>query len=167
MGSPLIERLERARLAPSLLLKASLRVPFALLALLAMLATLLPQTLWACPMNGRLAPASRVCLDAMPVVNGEMPCAGSESKCCKPLTLPASQGDDSQSAPAFTASNHAAASFTLALPIFEVAPFVAVSTQAPQAPAVRVYLARFTNSPPPFWTQFRPLSLAGRAPPLL
>ena len=79
-------------------MKASLRIPFALLALLAMFATLLPQTLWACPMNGRVDRASRVCLGMMPVVKGEMPCAGSGSKCCKPVTLPASK----RSAPPLT-----------------------------------------------------------------
>ena len=149
-------------------MKASLRIPFALLALLAMFATLLPQTLWACPMNGRVDRASRVCLGMMPVVKGEMPCAGSGSKCCKPVTLPASQTDDSQSNPAFTTTiSQAPTLLALALPTFEVAPFVAPTTQTFLSPAERVYLARFTNSPPPSWTQYRPISLAGRAPPVL
>lgn len=143
------------------------RLPLTLLALLAMFATMLPQTLWACPMTGRVASAARVCEGVMPIVKGEMPCAGSGSKCCKPLTVPASQGDDSQSSPAFTAQNQAPIALAVALPTFEVAPFVAPTPQTFQSPAVRVYLARFTNSPPLFWTQHRPLSLAGRAPPLL
>ncbi|MBW3635269.1 MAG: hypothetical protein KY445_02230 [Armatimonadetes bacterium] len=143
------------------------RLPLTLLALLAMFATMLPQTLWACPMTERVASAARVCEGAMPMATGEMPCAGSGSQCCKPLTVPASQGDDSQSNPAFTAQNQAPMTFAVAPPTSEVAPFVAPTAQTLQSPAVRVYLARFTNSPPPFWTQHRPLSLAGRAPPLL
>ena len=143
------------------------RLPLTLLALLAMFAPMLPQTLWACPMAGRVASAARVCEGVMPMVNGEMPCAGSGRKCCKPLTVPASQGDDSQSNPAFTAQNQAPMSFAVAAPVFEVAPFVVPTFQTPQSPAVRVYLARFTNSPPLFWTQHRPTSLAGRAPPVL
>lgn len=143
------------------------RLPLTLLALLAMFAIMLPQTLWACPMNGRVASAARVCEGIMPMVAGEMPCAESGNQCCKPLTVPASQGDDSHSNPAFTAQNQAPTVFAVALPAFEVAPFVVPTSQTLQSPAERLYLTRFTNSPPPFWTQYRPLNLAGRAPPVL
>ena len=143
------------------------RLPLTLLALLAMFATMLPQTLWACPMTGRVAPVARVCEGVMPIVKGEMPCAGSGSQCCKPLTVPASQNDDSQSNPAFTTQNPAPMTFAGALPTFDAAPFLAPTLQTLQSPAERVYLARLTNSPPPFWTQHQPHSLAGRAPPLL
>ena len=135
--------------------------------MLALLATILPQTLWACPMNGRVASAARVCEGVMPLVKGEMPCAGSGSQCCQPLTVPASQDDDSHSNPAFTAQNHAAIALDFAPSAFEIAPFALPANQTPQAPAVRVYLARLTNSPPPLWTQFRSPSLSGRAPPVL
>lgn len=121
-------------------------------------------------MTGRVDVASRVCLGAMSMAksNGEMPCAESGSKCCKPLSVPSSQTDDDGGKPHVFAATHASpVVLHFALPTLEVQPFVAPLVETFQAPAVRVYLARFTNSPPPFWTQYRPISLAGRAPPVL
>lgn len=143
------------------------RLPFTVLALWAMLLTLVPQTVWACPMTGRVDVASRVCLDAMPVADGEMPCAQSGSKCCKPLSLPPSPTDDGSSPHVFAASHHAPSVFHFALPTLEGSPFIAPSVVTFQAPAIQIYLAHGNNSPPSFWTQHRPISLAGRAPPVL
>ena len=147
-------------------MKAWLRIPFSILALLAMFATMMPGTVWACPISGRVDTASRVC--AMSVASGQMPCAHMGGKCCKPLSVPASQTDDDSNRPhVFAAADHVSFSFAFALPVIDAAPFVVPSVEAFEAPAVRSYLARFANSPPPLWTQFRSPSLAGRAPPVL
>ena len=144
------------------------RLPFTLLALWAILLTLVPQTVWSCPMTGRVDVASRVCVGMKSMANEEMPCAGSGNKCCKPLSVPASQTDDDGSKSlVFAVTNHAPAVLHFALPTLEAPLFVAPSVETSQAPAVRVYLARFANFPPSFWTQHRPISLAGRAPPVL
>ena len=133
-----------------------------------MLATMMPGMLWACPTTGRVDTASRVCVGAMPMVNGEMPCAKFGSKCCKPVSVPFSQTDDDSSRPhVFAAANHVSFSFAFIAPVVDATPFVIPSVEAFEAPAVRSYLARFANSPPPLWTQFRSPSLAGRAPPVL
>ncbi|BCM89759.1 hypothetical protein IAD21_01606 [Abditibacteriota bacterium] len=150
-----------------MLMKVWLRVPFAILALLAMFATLLPETVWVCPMTGRVDVATRVC--AMPTVNGQMPCAKFGGKCCKPLSVPASPAndDDSGRSHIFTASHHV--SFALDFPplSFESPVFVEPTVVLFEAPAVRHYLARFANSPPTLWTQYKSLSHSGRAPPVL
>jgi hypothetical protein len=145
------------------------RLPFTLLALWAMLLTLTPQMAWACPMTGRVDVAERVCLGSKSIAPGaapcQMPCAGS-GKCCKPVQVPASHSTDSQH-PQFLAS---AGEQVIFAPVF-VAPFTpglaALPAQEALSPLIRVYLARFNNLPPPFWTQYRPLSLVGRAPPVL
>jgi len=144
------------------------RIPFTVLALWAMLLTLLPQTVWACPMTGRIDVASRVCLGTMPVADGKMPCAHSGSKCCKPISVPPSPTDDNRSAShVFAAAYHSSVVPPAALPTPEAQLFVVFPVETFQAPALRVYVARFTGSPPSFWTQHRPISLVGRAPPVL
>jgi hypothetical protein len=157
-------------------MKAWLRIPFSLLALLAMFATMMPETVWACPMTGRIDVASRVCLGAMPSMSGkmpsmsgDMPCAHMGGKCCKPLSVPASQTDDDDSGRQhiFAAAHQVSFSFDIVAPVVDTAPFVVPATVSFEAPAVRFYLARFANSPPAFWTQHRPLSVSGRAPPVL
>lgn len=149
-------------------MKAWLRLPFSLLATLALLATMLPGTLWACPMTGRVDVASRVCLGAMPSMSGEMPCAHLGGKCCKPVSAPPSQTDDDSNRPhVFAAPDHVSFSFAFVAPVAHVAPFVVPHVEAFEAPAIRSFLARFANAPPPFWTSHRPISLAGRAPPVV
>ncbi|WP_106381052.1 hypothetical protein [Abditibacterium utsteinense] len=144
------------------------RLPFTVLALWAMLFTLVPQTVWSCPMTGRVDVAARVCVGMKSMANGEMPCAGSGNKCCKPLSVPASQSSDgSGQSQAFAATSPTFGILYFALSSVEVLPFVVPSVETSQAPAVRVYLARFANSPPSFWTQHQSISLAGRAPPVL
>jgi len=119
-------------------------------------------------MTGQLDVASRVCLGAMAPANGEVLCAGSGSQCCKPLTAVPTSTDGATDRPyVFAATDHTPTVFALALASLEKQSFVASIPQTSQAPAVRVYLARLTNSPPPSWTQFRPIYLAGRAPPVL
>jgi len=149
-------------------MKVWLRVPFSLLALLAMFATMMPGTAWVCPMTGRLDVAPRVC--AMPTMSGAMskamPCAHMGGKCCKPLSVPASQTDVSSERPhVFAVANHV--SFSFAPSVVDTTPVVVPHTEAFVAPAVRCFLARFANSPPLFWTQHRLLPCAGRAPPVL
>ena len=149
-------------------MKRRLRVPFALLALVAMFATMLPQALWACPMTGRVDSAARVCQGMMPMVNGTMPCAKMGGKCCKPVSVPSSQDDgDSHHTPAFTVLGHPLEPSPFAVPTVESTPFIVPSGEAPQAPTVGMYLARFTNSPPAYLSRYRPAALAGRAPPVL
>jgi hypothetical protein len=150
-------------------MKAWLRIPFALLAIVAMIATMLPQTLWACPMTGRIDTAARVCEGKMPVA-GEMPCAKFGSKCCKPLTVPPSQDDDDPHHPHVYAATGQALELTLFVaPAVHSQPVILNNTSATliQPVAVRTYLARFNNSPPSWWPQHRPPTLAGRAPPVL
>jgi len=152
-------------------MKAWLRVPVSVLALLAMFATMMPEAVWACPMTGRVDVASRVCLGAMPMVNGDrmggdMPCTRFGSKCCKPLSVPASQNDnDSSECQLFAAANQVPFSIAFALPTASATPFVVPCVEAFEAPALRVCLARF--GAPRFWTVHPPLSVAGRAPPVV
>ncbi len=147
-------------------MKAWQRIPFSILALLAMFATMIPGTVWACPMTGRVDTASRVC--AMPMARGQMPCAHMGGKCCKPVSAPTPQTDDDSGRPhVFAAADHVSFSFAFVAPVVDGAPFVVPSVGVFEAPAVRSYLARFANSPPPLWTQFRSPCLAGRAPPVL
>lgn len=146
-------------------MKARLRVPLSILALLAMFATLMPGTLWACPITGRIDAASRVC--TMPVMSGEMPCAHMGGKCCKPVSSPP-QTDDGLGRPhIFTAPSHAFLSFAFVASSVEAAPFVVPGVEAFEALAIRSFLARFANSPPLFWTSHRPTLVAGRAPPVV
>lgn len=151
-------------------MKSWLRVPLSILALLAMLATLLPGTVWSCPMTGRVDSAARVCVlrvSDTAASSAEMPCAHMGGKCCKPISAPTPQNDDSRHAPVFAPANPVSPIVAPAVPVFDIAPFVLSHFEAFPDPAVRFYLARFTNSPPLFWTQHRPISLAGRAPPVL
>lgn len=148
-------------------MKAWLRVPFSILALVAMFAMMMPGTVWACPMTGRLDVASRVCLGAMPTVSGEMPCVRFGSKCCKPLSVPASQNDDDLGKSQVFAAANQIFYFAFAPPTENATPFVVPPVEAFEAPALRVCLARFTDPPPHFWTWHCPLSVAGRAPPLV
>jgi hypothetical protein len=148
-------------------MKVWLRIPFSLLALLAMFATMMPGTVWACPMTGRIDAASRVCLGVMPSMSGEMPCAHMGGKCCKPLSVPASQADDdSGRLHVFAAANHVSFSFAFVGPIISATPLIVPSAVSFEAHAVRFYLACFANSPPSFWTSHRPVTLSGRAPPV-
>jgi hypothetical protein len=149
-------------------MKARLRIPFALLAILAMFATMLPRTIWACPMTGRIDVAARVCRE-MGQPAGEMPCAKPGGKCCKPLTVPPSADDEDPRHPhVYAAPAHAPGVVTVDLTAFQTVAPAAVGARplTLRAPAVRTYLARFNNSPPPWWPQYRPTSLAGRAPPV-
>jgi len=153
-------------------MKVWLRVPFSILALLAMFATMMPGTVWACPMTGRVDVASRVCLGAMPMasagmMSGAMPCACFGRKCCKPLSVPASQNDDSGRSHVFAAADHVSFSVVFALQTENATPFVAPRLEAFESSAPGIYLARFADPPPQFWTVYRPLSVAGRAPPVV
>lgn len=144
------------------------RLPFSLLALWAMLLTLVPQTAWACPMTGRIDSAARVCRGAMPVAQGEMPCARFGGKCCAPIQLPPSQtSDNNTQSTLFAASQPVSFVFAFVAPGFDTPVFVVPAVETSPAPAVRLYLARFSHSPPSFWTQHRSPNLAGRAPPVL
>lgn len=149
-------------------MKAWLRLPFSLLALLAMLATLVPRTLWACPMSGRVDVVSRVCPSATPAMSGAMPCAHMGGKCCQPVPAPSPKTDDDSGRPQlFAAPAHASFAFPLVAATPHAAPFIVPRVEAFEAPAIRSFLARFANAPPPFWTSHRPISLAGRAPPVV
>ncbi len=154
------------------------RLPFTLLALWALLLTFTPQMVWSCPTTGRVDVATRVCSREMAremaqvqaateaATPGEMPCAGSGNKCCKPLQVPASQSDNAQHTQFVAAADSVSFAPVFvagALPIVAILP----TLEAAPSPALRLYLRRFNNSPPPFWTQFRSLSLSGRAPPVL
>lgn len=144
------------------------RLPFSLLALWAVLLTLVPQTVWACPMTGRVDVASRVCLGAMPMAGSEMPCARFGGKCCKPLQIPPTQSsDDSHHPPLLAASQTTSFGFAFVAPALDTVAFVVPTVETSLAPAVALYLARHSHSPPSFWTQHRPPTLAGRAPPVL
>ena len=161
---------ERERVAHFVLIsmKAWLRIPFSILALLAMFATMMPGTLWACPMTGRVDAASCVCLGVMPTMSGEMPCAHMGGKCCKPVSAPPSQTDDDSGRPhVFAAPDHVSFSFAFVASPIDAALFVVPRVEAFEAPAIRSFLARFANAPPCFWISHRPISLAGRAPPVV
>lgn len=159
-----VERVHASCVAP-ISMKAWMRVPFSLLALLAMFATLVPETLWACPLTGRVDTAARVC--ALPMKSGRTPCAHTGGKCCTPLSVPASQTDnDSGRQHVFAAPDRSPLSLVL-VAAGVVTPFVVPHVETFGAPTVRVYLARFANPPPLFWTWHRPLSVAGRAPPVV
>lgn len=153
------------------------RPSLAIVALMALFAPLLPQVAWACPLTGRVDSPSLVCQGALPMaaapmveapVAGKMPCAQLGGHCCKPLAVPGPWGSDGKSpltlnvvasvdAVALTAPQHTS-SQTL----------MVVAAEAPQtAPALRVWLTRFTNSPPVRSSRYRPAALAGRAPPVL
>ena len=147
-------------------MKAWLRVPFAILALLAMFAVLLPETVWACPMTGRVDSATRVC--TMLAMKGQMPCARFGGKCCKPLSVPPSQSDDdSGRAHVFTEAHDALLVFKVLLPTLVTFPFVVPAQISFAAPAVRHTLARFADSSSPPSTQYRNSLYSGRAPPIL
>lgn len=150
------------------------RLPFTLLALWAVLLTLMPQTLWACPVTGRVDVASRVCLGAMPAAETSSAselCAQEGGTCCKPLSLPPSSTTGADTAPQsqFIISTSDLGGQTGAPLASSLFPSVAIlpAVEPIQAPAVRFYLSRFGNSPPSFWTQHRPLTCACRAPPVL
>lgn len=151
----------------------SWRSPFmTLLALVAMFATMLPQTIWACPMTGRVGSAAMVCanfaapLRAATPLSTDKPCAHMGGKCCKPLSVPPSQSDDPHQNYAVVAEK--------AVPVVVLAPasqptppvlFVAPFQIEPVAR--RVTRVPFAQPPPSFWIQHRPITCAGRAPPVL
>ena len=157
-------------------MKKWLRPSMVLMALLALMASGLPSSAWACPMSGRVGSAATVCKGMMPASASPsdaapQPCAHAGGKCCQPVSLPPlpGQSDDEQHpATPFIApaTNAGAASAFLAQPptvdIAALLPAVPLRLSPPQT-----WLARFTNSPPPLRLQHRPASIAGRAPPTL
>ena len=149
-------------------MRGHLRLPFAWLAIVAMIVTLLPQTLWACPMTGRVDSASRVCAGLMVQTSGDVPCAHMGGKCCKPLSVPPAQNDDNphQSQTLITVDK-GSLWVTLAPPPSTALPFVLVASSSIQPVAQRLVRAPYDEPPPSFWTQHRPITCAGRAPPVL
>ena len=148
---------------------------FAALALVALLALLLPAPAWACPVTGRVGSAATVCRDMMPASIGahgavSQPCAHAGGKCCKPVSLPPLPGkssdDEKHPAAAVAVAPPVALSFLLAYtPTVEIAFVLPAQPSFPAAP--QAWLARLNNSPPSFLLQHRPASIAGRAPPTL
>ena len=132
-----------------------------------MLLTLAPQTMWACPMTGRIDVAERVCVGAMAAPAGAMPCAHMGGKCCKPISVPPSPDDNAQHTAYLDAvASHTFATPVVVTPILDIAAVLPSIVQIQPAPVCH-YLARFNNSPPRLWTHYSSLSLSGRAPPVL
>jgi hypothetical protein len=141
---------------------------------MAMFAMLLPQTLWACPMTGRIGDAAMVCGPASAVGKAPqssnplpMQCAHMGGKCCKPVTVPPQQGDDkghpvvSLSADFSHSHPHIASFASIDYPVVFGTHTLQVS------PAFQSWLALFANSPPPRKAERSHSFASGRAPPVL
>lgn len=156
-------------------MKKWLRSSTVMIALLALMASALPSSAWACLMSGRIGSAATVCKGMMPasVAPGDAtspPCAHMGGRCCKPVSLPplSNQSSDDEKHPvtAFALAASAALTFLPAyLPTVEIAVVLPPAPRAVTPP--QEWLARRNNSPPSFLSQHRPASLAGRAPPTL
>lgn len=153
-----------------------LRPSMIVMALLALLASGLPSSAWACPITGSIGSAATVCKGMMPanVTSSDalsQPCARVGGKCCKPVSLPPLQDqsdDEKHPGTAFAPASSAGAALAFLLAHSPTIELAAVLPAAPRrlSPA-QTWLARFTNSPPPLRWQHRPASIAGRAPPTL
>ncbi len=69
-------------------MKKWLRPSMVVLALLALLASALPSSVWACPVSGRVGSAATVCKGVMPATIAvseatSQPCAHAGGRCCK------------------------------------------------------------------------------------
>lgn len=144
----------------------TVRRQFSLLALVALFALLLPQAMWACPMTGRIGSASRVCV-GLPAQNASPKlCAQIGGTCCKPLSVPPIQSDDDphQSHLVAPPEKTSGASLIAPVQVLEAAPFSV--TQA-HTPVLQYFTpAQYSEPPPSFWIHYRPVSCAGRAPPV-
>ena len=138
------------------------------LTLVALFAATLPSLVWACPMTGQIGDAATICQQMMPQsgISSTSPCADPH-RCCKPLSLP-------------TSNEHNQTTSAVAQNRLIGAPSQFFQTSQTSSSATAVLLSSFTlsvepqrlNSRPtalllPLRSQHRPLSTAGRAPPLI
>lgn len=156
-------------------MKKWFRPSIAMMALLALMASALPSSAWACLMSGRIGSAATVCKGTMPASVAPSdatspPCAHLGGRCCKPVSLPPlpgqSSNDEKHPVTALAPAANTALAFLPAHP-----PTVEIAVVLPAAPRAvtppQEWLARRNNSPPSLISQHRPASLAGRAPPTL
>lgn len=146
------------------------RPSFALLALLALFASVLPQALLACPMMGQIGTAATVCniVGVAQSAAAQMPCAPQSDKCCKSISVPPQQSSNDNDHPAVSSSlSFPTAPFHAPAPVSIETPVVFAEPALQVPPVLQSRLARFSNSPPSFKSQHRPFAAAGRAPPVL
>lgn len=142
----------------------------ALLALLAMFATMLPQTLWACPMTGQIGTVETMCKMASAANTAAAPsmrCTHLGGKCCKPISIPPQQGDDKNHPTAALTPDLSTSHFHAPTLISIEYPVVIRAQELQVSPTFQSWLALFRNSPPPLKAGHRTTSASGRAPPVL
>jgi hypothetical protein len=138
---------------------------WSVLSLWALLALMMPQLLWACPMTGQVGSTpSQACRCAEKDANApaEDSSATQPHKCCKHVPLPASDtsGHDEHGllshakTISFSLQPFSVASDLFAVPVFELAPPISQTAVFP------------ASISPPLISQHCPASHAGRAPPL-
>jgi hypothetical protein len=140
-----------------------------LLGLWAAFATLMPTLMWACPMNGRVAPRpEQVCPCAKADKTPAEALVGSDHKCCHRIPLPESDtaGDGTKSLTVLAHAQALKVTSAKILPGYELFSFAPVTLVQPLqfGPPLSVSPLPTTSPPRPFAPHF-PSFTSGRAPP--
>ena len=135
------------------------RSTLAVLALVALLAALMPSPAWSCPATGRVGSASFVC-EGM-----EQPCAG--SPCCRPVSVPRQAPEDGRNglAPASLAVLSQGSALPTAFRFLGSPAPDALEPSAPRMPAMVEVSDERAEPHFCFTARHGPPSASGRAPP--